>query len=88
MAGEVDNSSLGQLERALKEVAPAAAGEEITLEMGELGFVDVAGARAVVRAAEQWIDERRVVLRHPPRALPLMLMFFPDARARIEVIPR
>src|SRR5512133_774658 len=88
LAGEVDISSIGRLERALEDVTPAAAGEEITLDMGELSFLNVAGARAVVRAAEQWTDGRRVVLRHPPRALPLVLEFFPDSRARIEVIPR
>jgi anti-anti-sigma regulatory factor len=88
LAGEVDISSIGQLEQALEDVTPAAAREEITLDMGGLSFLNVAGARAVVRAAERWTDGRRVVLRHPPRALPLVLMFFPDSRARIEVIPR
>jgi hypothetical protein len=87
MAGEIDISSIGQLERALADVMPAA-GEEITLEMGELSFANVAGARAVVRAALRWTRGRRVVLRHPPRVLPLMMMFFPNSRARIEVIPR
>jgi hypothetical protein len=74
----------------LEDVAPPAegGGEEFTLEMGELSFLNVAGARAVARAAEQWADGLPVVLCHPPRALLLVLMFFPDFRARIEVIPR
>jgi hypothetical protein len=87
LAGEVDISSIGQLERALEDVTSAAAGEEITLEMAELSFLTVAGARAVVRAVERWTGGRLVV-RHPPRALPLVLGFFPDSHARIEVIPR
>ncbi len=88
LAGDVDISSIDRLERALEDVMPPAAGEEITLEMGELSFLNVAGARAVVRSAERWTYGWRVVLRHPPRVLPLVMKFFPNSRARIEVIPR
>lgn len=88
IAGEVDIFSLGRFERALEGLVPAAAGEEITLEMGELGFVNVAGVRAVVRAAERWPTGWRMVLRHPPRALQLASMLFPESHVRIEVIPR
>jgi anti-anti-sigma regulatory factor len=88
LVGEVDSSTIGRLEQALEEMMSTPQGDEITLEMDELSFINVAGARAVVRAAERWVDGRLVVS-HPPRVLTLLASaFFPDTRARIEVIPR
>ncbi len=88
LIGEIDIASVDMVERALETTAAAVAGREILVEMGEVGFVDVAGTRAVVRAAGRLADGRRLVLHHPPRVLLLVLEFFPDSDGRIQVVPR
>jgi anti-anti-sigma factor len=88
LAGEVDISTVGLLERALVHAVTLAEDSEIILEMHAVDFVDVAGARALVQAASRLTGDQRLVLRQPPRVLLLVLGFFPDSCGRIEVLPR
>jgi hypothetical protein len=88
LVGEVDISSVDLLARGLEDAAAVAVSGEIHVEMSEVGFVDVAGARAMVRAAGRLTNGRRLVLRHPPRVLLMVLEFFPESHGMIEVVPR
>ncbi|EFE69659.1 MULTISPECIES: STAS domain-containing protein [Streptomyces] len=77
-AGEVGLATHTVWERALERAVRE--GEDVYhLELSEVTFVDVAGADALVAAAERLGDGRRFVVRRPPPALRRVLeMFWPD----------
>jgi anti-anti-sigma regulatory factor len=83
-AGEVVLATRGSWERALERAVGE--GEDVYfLELSDVTFVDVAGAAALVAAAERLQDGRRFVLHRPPPTLRRVLeMFWPDQSA-IEV---
>ena len=93
LAGEIDFSSVGVLEAAFDAAFGAAAPNaahvgDVRLDMSEVEFVDVAGTRALLRAAARLGRRGRLVLDRPPRVLLLVLPFFPDSRNRVDVVPR
>ncbi|RBQ13824.1 hypothetical protein DP939_44100 [Spongiactinospora rosea] len=57
------------------------------LELSQVGFVDVAGVRAVALTAMNLPGGRIVVERPPPQVPRVLQMFWPDLR-EIEVVPR
>ena len=82
LVGEIDIETGQLLARALAEFVDGH--ESVDLDLREVTFVDVAGARVLVRAAQQLHNGRRLVLRHPPGPLLLVLEFFPRAGLQIE----
>ncbi|MEV5434622.1 STAS domain-containing protein [Streptomyces sp. NPDC052682] len=83
-AGEVGLTTRTEWERVLEKAVRE--GEDVYyLELSDVTFVDVAGAGALVAAAERLRDGRRLVLHRPPPALRRVLeLFWPDLPA-IEV---
>ncbi|MEU9349735.1 STAS domain-containing protein [Streptomyces griseoloalbus] len=83
-AGEIGLATHTIWERVLEQAVRG--GEAVYyLELSEVTFVDVAGAGALVAAAERLEDGRRFVVRRPPPALRRVLeMFWPHMTA-IEV---
>jgi len=89
LVGEIDFSCVGVLEAALEAAATTTSDAgDVRLDMSEVGFVDVAGTRALLRAARRLEGRGRLVLHRPPRVLMMVMEFFPDAHARLDVIPR
>jgi anti-anti-sigma regulatory factor len=93
LAGEIDFSSVGVFEAAFDAAygatAPTGADVgDVRLDMCEVDFVDVAGARALLRAAARLGARGRLVLDRPPPVLLLVLTFFPDSLNRVDVRPR
>jgi ABC-type transporter Mla MlaB component len=82
VAGEIDIETGPLLVTALTDFRDGHG--RIDLDLREVTFVDVAGARLLVRAARQLHHGRRLVLRHPPGPLLLLLGFFPPAGVHIE----
>jgi anti-anti-sigma factor len=71
LSGELDMDSVAYLcARLTEQVAQDA---DLVVETGGLSFIDVSGCRALVQAAEQLSDGRRLVLAHPPRTLERIL---------------
>lgn len=76
LVGEVDVSNSDQVTAALAGLA--ASGADVHLELAGLGFIDVAGTRALLAAADR-LHRRsgtRVVLLHPPATLPPILRLY------------
>lgn len=67
LSGELDMDSVAYLGARLTE--HVAQDGDLVVEVGGLSFIDVSGCRALVQAAEQLGDGRRLVLAHPPRTL-------------------
>jgi anti-anti-sigma factor len=67
LSGELDMDSVAHLCARLTE--HVAQDGDVVVEAGGLSFIDVSGCRALVQAAEQLGDGRRLVLAHPPRTL-------------------
>jgi anti-anti-sigma regulatory factor len=93
LVGEIDFSSVGVLEAAFDAAFGAAASAgahvgDVRLDMSEVDFVDVAGTRALLRAAARLGAGGRLVLDRPPRVLLMVLAFFPDPWNRVDVLPR
>ncbi|WP_318279802.1 STAS domain-containing protein [Streptomyces griseoloalbus] len=84
VAGEIGLATHSIWERVLEQAVRG--GESVYyLELSEVTFVDVAGAGALVAAAERLEDGRRFVVRRPPPALRRVLkMLWPHLPA-IEV---
>jgi anti-anti-sigma regulatory factor len=82
LVGEVDIETGPLLAGALAEFPDGH--ESVDLDLREVTFVDVAGARVLIRAAQQLHNGRRLVLRHPPGPLLLLLEFFPRDGLQIE----
>ncbi|MDN0194399.1 STAS domain-containing protein [Streptomyces sp. S.PNR 29] len=83
-AGEVVLATRGRWERALEQAVGE--GEDVYyLELSDVTFVDVAGAGALVAAAQRLQDGRRFVLHRPPPTLRRVLdTLWPDL-SEIEV---
>jgi anti-anti-sigma factor len=67
LAGDVDLATVEQLREALDEL-DANSGGDVHLELGDLHFIDAAGARALIHLADTAAG-RRIVLHNPPYAL-------------------
>jgi anti-anti-sigma factor len=67
LSGELDMDSVAHLSTSLTQRVDHDG--DVVVEAGGLSFIDVAGCRALVEAAEQLGDGRRLVLAHPPREL-------------------
>ncbi|MGH3327438.1 MAG: MEDS domain-containing protein [Streptomycetales bacterium] len=72
LVGEVDVSNTEALRALLREQARRSRGD-MHLDLSGLGFIDVGGARVLVRAATAIGSHRRLVLESPGRELRLML---------------
>jgi anti-anti-sigma regulatory factor len=70
LVGEVDVSNRPVLRQAL---AACDGADEVHLHLGELQFIDVAGATELVHHAAALGPARRMVLHDPPRMLPRMI---------------
>lgn len=70
LTGEIDVSTHAQLATALTRLRNSS-GPEVHLELGELTFIDVAGARMLLEAAEQvhHANGARMLLHQPPPVL-------------------
>ncbi len=67
LRGELDMNGVIQTERAVQDAA-ADAGRLLTIDLGELRFMDLFGARALLRVADQAnTHDRRVVITRPRR---------------------
>ena len=64
LAGEVDLSSVAQLEEAL--AAAAVTREPVTIDLAGVTFIDSTGLHAIVRFALSSNGQGPVVLRNPP----------------------
>jgi anti-anti-sigma factor len=64
MTGELDLDGVPDLRDALASLRHRYDGAQVTLECGDLSFVDAAGVDALVRAARAWGPDDRMVLRH------------------------
>ncbi|GHH93774.1 hypothetical protein GCM10017779_42310 [Streptomyces capillispiralis] len=83
-AGEIGLGTRTIWERVLEQAVRG--GESVYyLELSEVTFVDVAGAGALVAAAERLEDGRRFVVRRPPPALSRVLEMFWPHQPAIEV---
>ncbi|MET7295311.1 STAS domain-containing protein [Streptomyces griseoloalbus] len=83
-AGEIGLATHTIWERALEQAVRG--GEAVYyLELSEVTFVDVAGAGALVAAAERLEDGRRFVVRRPPAALRRVLETLWPHLSTIEV---
>lgn len=82
LAGDVDLTNHDRLRHALASF-PASA-EAIHLDLAELRFIDVAGAREVVRLTENR-PAPRLILHDPPRTLRrLISLLWPAAQVEIR----
>jgi anti-anti-sigma factor len=67
LSGEIDITTAP---RVAAELARRAADDgDLIVEATELAFIDVAGCRALIEAAERLADGRRLRLLDPPEAL-------------------
>jgi anti-anti-sigma factor len=67
LRGELDMSGVLETERALKAAAKLGDGP-LTIDLSELTFMDVFGARALLRVADELLSaDRQVVIANPNR---------------------
>lgn len=82
VVGEIDIETGPVLARALAGCVNGHDG--IHLDLRDVTFVDVAGARVLVHAAGQLGTGHRLVLHHAPGPLLLVLGFFPGSGLEID----
>lgn len=94
LAGEADHSNRGMIDRLLATVFDEALRSrcgpaEVTIDMASLRFLDVAGASALLRAAEQFPSTHRLVLRGVrPRVRRLLERCGATATPQLDVLSR
>jgi anti-anti-sigma factor len=67
LRGELDMNGVMELERAVQEAAGLAE-RRLTIDLAELEFMDLFGARTLLRAADEALTgERRVQIANPNR---------------------
>jgi anti-anti-sigma factor len=67
LRGELDMNGVMELERAVQEAAGLAE-RRLTIDLAELDFMDLFGARTLLRAADEALtSERRVQIANPNR---------------------
>jgi anti-anti-sigma factor len=67
LRGELDMNGVMELERAVQEAAGLAE-RRLTIDLARLDFIDLFGARTLLRAADQaFTGERRVQIANPNR---------------------
>lgn len=67
LRGELDMNGVLETERAVQAAAELTEGR-LTIDLSELGFIDLFGARALLRAADQALTpDREVVIANPRR---------------------
>ena len=83
LRGELDMNGVLQTERAVKEAADQA-GAQLTIDLTELRFMDLFGARALLRVADQSnVPGRKVVIANPRRHVRRLFEMITDlARGR------
>ena len=83
LRGELDMNGVLQTERAVQEAA-AQAEDRLTVDLAELRFMDLFGARALLRAAgEVQTADRKVVIANPRRHVRRLFELITDrTRAR------
>jgi anti-anti-sigma factor len=83
LRGELDMNGVLAAERAVQEAAEIA-DERLTIDLGELRFMDLFGARALLRVADEAnTDTRTVVISNPRRHVRRLFELITDlARGR------
>jgi anti-anti-sigma factor len=83
LRGELDMNGVLRAERAVQEAA-AQADELLTIDLGELRFMDLFGARALLRVADEANNgQRKVVISNPRRHVRRLFELITDlARGR------
>jgi anti-anti-sigma factor len=83
LRGELDMNGVLATERAVKEAA-ALAHDQLTIDLAELRFMDLFGARALLRVADEVnTPQRRVVISNPRRHVRRLFELITDlARGR------
>jgi hypothetical protein len=83
LSGEADLCTVDILKRAIAALPPEAG--EIHFQLASLKFVDVAVARELVALANRPGRPRLVLHYPPPTLLRLLMLCWPEARARIDI---
>jgi anti-anti-sigma factor len=91
LRGELDMNGVLETERAVQGAAELA-GSNLTIDLAELAFMDMFGARALLRAADEAnTPERKVVIANPRRHVRRLFELITDlARGRrllTELVP-
>lgn len=74
LPGEIDIATCGRFAALLQAVIDAGASvDEVRVDLADVRFIDVRGARVLVAAAEALPPGRRLVVLHPPRGLTRIL---------------
>ena len=83
LRGELDMNGVLEAERAVEAAAAATRGK-LTIDLSELDFMDLFGARSLLRAADAAVSaERRVVIANPNRHVRRLFELITDlARGR------
>jgi anti-anti-sigma factor len=86
LRGELDMSGVMEVERAVQEAARLAE-KRLTIDLAELDFMDLFGARSLLHAAERaFTGERRVRIANPNRHVSRLFELLTDlAQGRILV---
>lgn len=86
LRGELDMNGVMEVERAVQEAAGHAA-KRLTIDLAELDFMDLFGARSLLRAADQVLTaERQVRIANPNRHVSRLFELVTDlAQGRILV---
>jgi anti-anti-sigma regulatory factor len=83
--GEISLTTLTTWERALAQIA-AEPSRAYFLDLGDVSFVDVAGASALAVAAQNLGADRRIVVRSPPFELARVMDLFWPGLPTIEMV--
>jgi anti-anti-sigma factor len=91
LRGELDMNGVLETERAVQRAAEVA-GSHLVIDLAELAFMDMFGARALLRAADEAnTPDRKVVIANPRRHVRRLFGLITDlARGRnllIELVP-
>jgi anti-anti-sigma factor len=84
VAGELDISNVSALAEALEE--EIGAGEDVTLDLRDVTFVDSTGLQVLFRAARRLEGRGRLILVGPqPRVRTLFQYVLLDGRANVDI---
>ena len=85
LIGELDASNVGMLSDALQR--EASKGQDITLDLGGLAFMDSSGIQVLIKTAQELQDRGKLVLRSPGDLVRRILSLIPMGKlANVEIV--
>jgi anti-anti-sigma factor len=85
LIGELDASNVGMLSDALQR--EAGKGQDITLDLGGLAFMDSSGIQVLIKTAQDLQNRAKLVLRSPGDLVRRILSLIPmEKLANVEIV--